>query len=176
MFNDLRGFIDLLEKKDDLIQVPVELSPNQEAAAAIRLVEESSGKAASLSKIKGSPFSMVGSLLGHRRRVELAFGNPPDLLALYAERRKQLIPPKLVSDGPVREIVHNRPIDIPEIVPVLTHHEGDVGPYLTSAIAVARDPETGILSCGIHRVQIKGGGQNRNSPQQSAHSGLSPQG
>lgn len=157
MFNDLRGFIDLLEKKDDLLNVPVELSPNQEAAAAIRLVEESTGKAARLSKIKGSLFPMVGSLLGHRRRVETAFGNPSNLLALYAERRKQLIAPKLVRDGPVKEIVHTRPIDIPGIVPVLTHHEGDVGPYLTSAIAVARDPETGILSCGIHRVQIKGG-------------------
>jgi len=157
MFRDLRAFLDLLKEKDDLLDVTVELSPNQEAAAAIRLVEESTGKAARLSDVKGSPFSMVGSLLGHRRRVELAFGNPPDLLATYAERRKQLIPPKLMPDGPVKQVVHSHSIDVPQLVPVLTHHEGDVGPYLTSAIAVARDPETGKLSCGIHRVQIKGG-------------------
>jgi 2,5-furandicarboxylate decarboxylase 1 len=157
MFRDLREFIDRLKKTDDILDVPVELSPKEEAAAAIRLVEESTGKATLLPHVKGSAFSLVGSLLGHRRRVELAFGNPQDLLALYGARRKQLIPPKLLSDGPVKEVVHGKDIDVPKLVPVLTHHEGDVSPYLTSAIAVARDPETGTLSCGIHRVQIKGG-------------------
>ncbi len=157
MFRDLREFIDLLQREGELLTVAEELSPNQEISAAIREVEERKGKALRLPQVSGYPFSLVGNLLGHRRRVELAFGNPQDLLALYAERRRQLIPPKLVNDGPVKEVVHSQHIDIPKLAPVLTHHEGDVGPYLTSAIAVARDPETGKLSCGIHRVQIKGG-------------------
>jgi len=157
MFRDLREFVDLLQREGELLTVTADLSPIQEISAAIREVEERKGKALRLPQVKGYPFSLIGSLLGHRRRVELAFGNPPDLLALYAERRQQLIPPKLVNDGPVKEVVHSHIIDIPKLAPVLTHHEGDVGPYLTSAIAVARDPETGKLSCGIHRVQIKGG-------------------
>ncbi len=157
MFRDLREFVDLLQREGELLTVPEELSPNQEITAAIREVDKRKGKALRLPQISGYPFSLVGNLLGHRRRVELAFGKPQDLLALYAERRKQLIPPKLVNDGPVKEVVHSQHIDIPNLAPVLTHHEGDVGPYLTSAIAVARDPETGKLSCGIHRVQIKGG-------------------
>ncbi|HEX9879746.1 MAG TPA: UbiD family decarboxylase [Candidatus Binatia bacterium] len=157
MFRDLREFLNVLNEKDELLTVAVELSADQEAAAAIRLVEECTGKATRLSRVNGSPFSIVGSLLGHRRRVELAFGSPRDLIAFYAERRKELIPPKSVKDGPVKEVVHNHNIDVPGLVPVLTHHEGDIGPYLTSAIAVARDPETGKLSCGIHRVQVKGG-------------------
>jgi len=157
MFRDLREFVDLLQREGELLTVPEELSPDQEITAAIREVDKRKGKALRLPQISGYPFSLVGNLLGHRRRVELAFGKPKDLLALYAERRKQLIPPKLVNDGPVKEVVHSQHIDIPNLAPVLTHHEGDVGPYLTSAIAVARDPETGKLSCGIHRVQIKGG-------------------
>ena len=157
MFRDLREFVDLLQREGELLTVAEKLSPDQEISAAIREVEERKGKALRLPQVSGYPFSLVGNLLGHRRRVELAFGSPQDLLALYAERRKHLLPPKTVNDGPVKEVVHSQQIDIPKLAPVLTHHEGDVGPYLTSAIAVARDPETGKLSCGIHRVQIKGG-------------------
>ena len=106
MFRDLREFLRILDENEELLTVPVELSANQEAAAAIRVVEERTGKATRLSRVNGSPFTIVGSLLGHRRRVELAFGRPADLIALYAERRKKLIPPVLLKDGPVREVVH----------------------------------------------------------------------
>ncbi len=157
MFRDLREFVDLLQREGEILTVAEKLSPNQEISAAIREVEERKGKALHLPQVSGYPFSLVGNLLGHRRRVEMAFGKPRDLLAQYAERRKELIPPESVNDGPVHEVVHREGIDIPQMAPVLTHHEGDVGPYLTSAIAVARDLETGKLSCGIHRVQIKGG-------------------
>ncbi len=102
MFRDLREFVDLLQREGELLTVPEELSPNQEITAAIREVDKRKGKALRLPQISGYPFSLVGNLLGHRRRVELAFGKPKDLLALYAERRKQLIPPKLVNDGPVK--------------------------------------------------------------------------
>ncbi len=85
MFRDLREFVDLLQQEGELLTVAEKLSPNQEISAAIREVEERKGKALRLPQVSGYPFSLVGNLLGHRRRVELAFGNPPDLLALYAE-------------------------------------------------------------------------------------------
>ncbi len=157
MFRDLQEFIQLLKREGELLSVPAELSPDQEIAAAIREVEEMTAKAFHLPRVQGYSFSMVGNLLGHRRRIALAFGNPEDPIAFYGERRKQHIPPLRVKDGPVQEVVHTDSIDLLRLVPALIHHAGDVGPYLTSAIAVARDPESGRLSCGIHRVQLKGG-------------------
>lgn len=157
MFRDLRGFIEALKGQGDILTVNEELSTDQEIAAAIRRVEEASGKALLLPRVKGYSFSLVGNVLGHRRRLELAFGNPRDLISHYAARRKELIAPVTVKEGPVREVVHTRGIDLPKLLPALVHHPGDAGPYLTSAIAVARDPETGTLSAGIHRVQLKGG-------------------
>lgn len=157
MFRDLGEFLDRLKREGELLTLGVELSPDQEVCAAIREVEEKKGKALRLSRVKGSPFSIVGNLLGSRKRVEMAFGNPQDLISLYGERRKQLIPPVRVADGPVKEVVHKDPLDLSRLLPALTHHEGDDGPYLTSAVAVARDPESGKLSSGIHRVQLKGG-------------------
>lgn len=157
MFRDLRQFISLLEREADLLSVAMELSPDQEIAAAVREVEEKTGRALYLPRVKGYSYSMIGNLLGHRRRIALAFGNPQDLMAVYGERRKRVIPPVRVKDGPVQEVAHRGDIDLPRLLPALIHHEGDAAPYLTSAIAVARDPESGRLSCGIHRVQLKGG-------------------
>ena len=156
MVGDLRQFLDLLRQEGELLTADTELSPDQEISAAIREVEEKKGKALLVPRVKGYPFSVVGNLLGSRSRVELAFGRPADLLSLYTERRERPIPPAAVADGPVKEVVHHQPVDLAGILPALVHHEHDAGRYLTSAIAVARDPETGKLSCGIHRVQLKG--------------------
>lgn len=156
MLRDMRGFLDLLGRAEELLSVPTELSADQEISAAIREVEEKTGKALFLPHLKDYPFSLVGNLFGDRRRIALAFGDPPDLLSAYAERRKAPIPPMTLADGPVREVVHKGKIDLRKLLPALIHHEGDAGPYLTSAVAVARDPETGKLSAGIHRVQFKG--------------------
>ncbi|MDP6559605.1 MAG: UbiD family decarboxylase, partial [Candidatus Binatia bacterium] len=156
MFRDLPEFLRRLDQEGELLTVTAELSPEKEIAAAIREVEEKTTKALYLDRVKGYPSGMVGNLLGHRRRIALALGNPGDPVAEYGERRKLLIPPVRVKEGPVQEVSHTKTIDLPGLVPALTHHDGDAGPYLTSAIAIARDPETGIPSCGIHRVQLKG--------------------
>ena len=134
MFRDLREFLNQLKREGDLLTVPAELSPDQEVAAAVREVEESTGKALHLTRVKGYPFSIVGNLLGHRRRISQAFGNPHDLTALYGERRKRPVPPVLVNEGPVQGVVHGDPIDLPGLLPALTHHSGDAGPYLSRMI------------------------------------------
>ncbi|MBI2088094.1 MAG: UbiD family decarboxylase [Deltaproteobacteria bacterium] len=156
MLQDMREFLELLGRARELLSVPAELAADQEVSAAIREVEEKTGKALFLSRLKDYPFPLVGNLFGDRRRIALAFGDPPDLLAAYAERRKERIPPVNIADGAVMEVVHKEKIDLRKLLPALIHHEGDAGPYLTSAVAVARDPETGKLSAGIHRVQLKG--------------------
>lgn len=41
-------------------------------------------------------------------------------------------------------------------LPVPKHHEKDAGPYITAAVAIARDPDTGEHNWSIHRLQISG--------------------
>lgn len=41
-------------------------------------------------------------------------------------------------------------------LPIPKHHEKDSGPYITAAIAIARDPETGVHNWSIHRLQVSG--------------------
>lgn len=157
MLRDMREFLDVLTREDELLSVPEELATDQEVSAAIREVEEKTGKALFLPRVKDYPFPLVGNLFGDRRRIALAFGDPPDLFTAYSEGRKQPIPPVIKADGAVKEVVCREKIDLGRLLPALVHHEGDAGRYLTSAVAVARDPETGMLSAGIHRVQLKAG-------------------
>ena len=159
MDRDLREFMGVLKREGELVEVSLELSPDQEVCAAIREVDQRTGKALYLPRIQNYLFPVIGNLLGHRRRIALAFDNPKDLTAVYRERRHRPMPPVRVQEGPVREVVHENPTDVPRLLPALVHHPGDAGPYLTSAIAIARDPESGILSGGIHRVQLRGGNE-----------------
>jgi len=45
--------------------------------------------------------------------------------------------------------------DLLKHLPVLTHHRRDAGPYITTGVVMARDPDTGMWGMGIHRIQVK---------------------
>ncbi|MDP2727690.1 MAG: UbiD family decarboxylase [Dehalococcoidia bacterium] len=156
MHRDLRGFLRLLEKNGEVVRVSEPLSPRFEVGAAIKYVDRELGKAVLCEAIEGYAMPLVGNLLGSRKRVALALGTEKDPTEEYLSRRERLAKPVVADRGPANEIVIRDQIDILSIMPVLTHHEGDAGPYLTSAVTVARVPETGERGLGIHRVQVKG--------------------
>ena len=41
-------------------------------------------------------------------------------------------------------------------LPIITHFPIDAGPYLTSGLVIAKDPESGSETLGFHRMQLKG--------------------
>lgn len=60
-----------------------------------------------------------------------------------------------VPTGPVKDHVYTgQAIDLRRL-PIVTHHERDAGPYLTSGIVVARDPETGTYNAAIQRLSLQ---------------------
>jgi 2,5-furandicarboxylate decarboxylase 1 len=155
-FPDLRSFLAALESEGELFKVRAELSPRLEAAAAITLVAHRTGQAVLLEKVKGYESPIVGNLLGSYRRLAILLGVPEkDLAKTYLERRSHPIKPRLVSQAPVQEVEIKDGIDILKTMPVLTHHQGDAGPYFSCAFVVAKDPETGTRGLGIHRIQVK---------------------
>jgi 2,5-furandicarboxylate decarboxylase 1 len=99
---------------------------------------------------------IVANLLGSRERVAMAFDvKEHDLDETYLARAQNRIKPVVVTSAPVQEVVIDSEIDICRTLPVLTHHEKDAGPYMTSAITIAKDPETGVRGMGLHRIQVK---------------------
>ena len=156
-YYDLRDFLQLLEEEGELINIQLELSTRFEISSALKLVND--GKALQFDKITGYPGrKIVGNILGTRRRVALLMGVPEeDLTQSFIERKVREIAPRVVEGGPVKEVIVRENIDLVALLPALTYHEKDAGPYMTAAITMARDPETGKQNMGLHRIQLKGG-------------------
>ncbi len=77
MHSNLRSFIDLLRRENDLAFIEAELDPYLEIAEIHRRVIERGGPALLFKRVKGSRFPVVTNLFGTARRTELAFGSKP---------------------------------------------------------------------------------------------------
>lgn len=157
MFEDLRSFIAELKDKGDLLEVEDEVSTVFEIPAALKYLDRIDGPAALFKKVKGYGVRVAGNILCTRKRLALALNcREGQIEDEYVERRKKPIKPVIVKSGPAKEVILRDDIDVLKMVPVLTHHEKDAGPYFTSALLLAKDPNTGIRGMGIHRIQVKG--------------------
>lgn len=157
MYKELNGFLKRLEKEGELIRVKETLSARWEIAAATREIARGTGAAVLFENVKGYKTPVVCNLLGRTSRLALALGvSEKNLARTYQERRKKLIKPRIVSRAPVQQVVIDKDVDIFKTIPVLIHHEKDVSPYMSCSATIAKDPETGIQTMGLHRVQVKG--------------------
>lgn len=106
---------------------------------------------------------MATHLFSTNRRIALALGLPfsergIDLVKGWRERTARGIsplPPRLVEEVPLKENLHTgAEVDLYEF-PAPRWHELDGGRYIGTADAViVRDPDTGWVNLGTHRVQI----------------------
>ena len=100
---------------------------------------------------------MVSNIFASTNRLALALNaDPDDLIQDYLKLEGKLIKPKLLRKAPVHEnVISGTKVDLGKL-PIVTHCEKDAGPYITSGVAVLKNPETGIYDVGIFRMQVKG--------------------
>jgi 2,5-furandicarboxylate decarboxylase 1 len=154
---DLRAFLDLLEGEGEIVHVYDEVDPKFEVEAVLRKVGRKKGPAVIFENVKGYKMPIVGNLLGSEKRLSLVLGcSALEAKDEYLRRKGNSLPPKLVAEAPVKDVVYEEQIDILKILPVLTHHEKDAGPYITQGLVIIKDPLSGNQSLGIHRVQVRG--------------------
>lgn len=154
---DLRSFLAGLE--GDVVRIAEPFLPRFEMAALLRELGPDC-PAVLFEKVPGYAGARVsGNLIGSRRRMALALGTQEEALAAtYLERKAQVLEPVAAgSNAPVKERVHYAPLDVASILPVLTHYENDVAPFITSGVVLCRDPASGRRGMGIHRMMVKGG-------------------
>ena len=157
IFNDLRAFIDFLEKNGELKRVAKPVDPKFELGAICRKVVASQGPALYLEKLNGSDIPVLTNLLATRRRVAMALGcEEQEILNIWLERTEKAIQPELVASGPCQQVVKTDDFDITRFPVPILWSKGDGGPYITFGISVCKDPKTGISNAGIYRMHIKG--------------------
>ncbi len=152
----LRFFLNQLADCGELHEIDREISPEFEISAVLKLRDQ--GKAQFFRNVSGSDLSVVGNLLNQRDRYALGLGVlPSDLDAKCLSGVENPIPPVIVDDGPVQEVVHSDALDLDAIMPVPHWFEQEGAPYITAGVIIAKDPETGLRNVSIARLRLEGG-------------------
>lgn len=158
MYQDLREFLDALRQRHDLLTIDDELDPKFEIGAALKYLDKAGGAAPVFTNVRGYSSAVTGNILGSRARLALALGCPEaDIEETYLARHARRLEPRIVGEAPCQEVVHRDGPGVLGVIPVLTHHEEDAGPYFTCAVTIAHHPDTGERAVGIHRIQVKEG-------------------
>lgn len=161
-FNDIREFIDALDRTGDVVRIKQEVDWELEAGAISRRAYEMNGPATLFEKIKDYPegFPILGGCLGTYRRVAIALGLAPNtptnaIHEEYARREEQPIKPSVVASGPCKEnVMMGDKVDLYRF-PAPLIHDGDGGRYLaTWCTVVSKDPDTGWTNWGMYRFMI----------------------
>ena len=156
---NMRGLIAALEAEDRVLRLSKEVEPRFELAAVTRHIQETSNTPVVFEKVKGTSFPVVSNLFGNYALVAGMFGVEPSALAatwsaLTADREPAGAGGRAGEAPPMEEIAFSE-------LPHITFCEKDAGPYLTAAIVLARDPNTGATNLSYHRMQMFGDGEMR---------------
>jgi menaquinone biosynthesis decarboxylase len=172
MHPNLRSFLYLLERENDLVTIEAEVDPYLELAEVHRRVIERAGPALVFNNVKGSRYPVVTNLFGTERRIELAFGPKPEALVREVVHvAEALLPPRPAklwqhrslalealklgtrntSRAPVTQVM-DKPARLDEL-PVLTTWQEDGGPFFTLPLVYTEHPATRKHNLGMYRMQ-----------------------
>ena len=168
-----RDFLALLKKENELIEIEEEVDPYLDLAEIQRRVVAKKGPALLFKKIKGASFPVATNLYGSQKRIDLAFGQKPEILIKqlteFAETFFPLnfkkiwgikdlgfqllrIGQKTAKVAPVLEC------QIPKAnlkkLPQIQCWPEDGGPFLTLPLVYTQNPNTKKSNLGMYRNQI----------------------
>ncbi len=146
---DLRKFMKELEDDGELLRIGEPLSTRHEIPAVMR--EFDAGKAVVFEDVEGHDARVVAGVCGTRDRILRALVIGAENLYGHLMDAVRNPTPCDVGDGPVKEVV-----DEPRLgdLPILTHFEGDPGPYITSGIVYVKTPDGSVENISFHRMLV----------------------
>jgi len=182
-YDDLRDWINALDRAGELKRVQTEADPILEIAEIADRVSKSEdrqgtvgGKALVFENVKGYPGAqLLINQFGSARRMRLAL--EVDALDEIAERirafmdvkspqgfldKVKMLPmlaemgkffPKTVATGPCKEVIKRDNFSLLDF-PILQCWPQDAGRFITLPCVITRDPKTGKRNVGMYRMQI----------------------
>jgi len=148
---DARGFLAAAETRGWVRRITVAVEPRLELARVIHALDE---EPTIFESVEGWGGAVVAGLCSSRRNLALALGvEEQDLLSATVSALRNPVPPDQVTKAPCQEVVVEE-VDLNRL-PILTHFPEDGGPYVTSGVAIVRDPELG-RNLAFHRLMQVG--------------------
>ncbi|MGB7201415.1 MAG: UbiD family decarboxylase [Pyrinomonadaceae bacterium] len=172
MHRNLRIFIDLLQRENEILEVTSQVDPYLELAEIHRRVISEGGEALFFSDVKGSQFPVVTNLFGTKRRIDLAFGPKPlEFVKSAVHAAEELLPPKLNKLWEYRDLAftarklgtkatRNAPVlesrqknvDL-EKIPFIQLWPDDGGHFVTLPLVYTESPVDKKPNLGMYRIQ-----------------------
>lgn len=156
MEQSLRATLSQFEGTGDLYHVDRPVDPRYELGAVLSLRDD--GPTQFFRHVIGYDMRVVGNVLNTRDKIARALGlERSQLQTACIAALDRGIKPEIVADGPVQEVTHHSPLNIPGLLPVPTWFERETGAYITAGVIVAKDPETGLRNVSIARLRVESG-------------------
>lgn len=172
-YKDLQDFVKVLEKKNLLKRVKVEVDSNLEITEIVDRVSKAYGPAVLFENVKGSPYPVLINAFGSFERLNLALEVDDindiaeeivDLMdmsnyATFINKLKSVpklarlakVFPKKVKKAPCQEVIEEP--DLSKL-PILKCWPEDGGRYITLPLVITKDPDTGMQNIGMYRLQV----------------------
>lgn len=175
-FEDLRGFVESLEKIDQLKRITTRVSVDLEIAEILRRVMyKNEGPAVLFENVEGYKIPVLGNAFGSLRRLKIALDmeNFEEIGERMSALTRLKIPhgllnkfkmlpklseiadygPKSVNSGPITEIIETSNPSL-NILPIIKSFPKDSGRFITFGITVTKNPETQVRNMGVYRLQV----------------------
>lgn len=143
---NLHEFIKLLDERGFLVRIKRPVDVKYEISTLIRLMND---RPLLFENVKGFSMPVVANICSTRELVALGLGiKANEIISKLAWAIDNAKEPKIVKAEGYREL----PADLSKF-PILLHYPIDSGPYISSAIVIAHDPELG-LNASYHRMMV----------------------
>jgi UbiD family decarboxylase len=138
-----------LKERGELLEVHREVDPKHELAAVTHAAQKQWGKAVLFHKVKGTAFPVLTNIYGSRDRLAELIGIKAEDFCRQWSNLASLgaAPAPAAAVEPDYELVEKKLSDLP----LITYSERDAAPYFTSAMFIAKEPETGVGNLSFHR-------------------------
>ena len=175
-FEDLREYVESLEKIDQLRRIKTRVSVDLEIAEILRRVMyKNEGPAVLFENVEGYKIPVLGNAFGSLRRLKIALDmeNFEEIGERMSALTRLKIPqgllnkfkmlpklseiadygPKSVNSGPITEVIETSNPSL-DILPIIKSFPKDSGRFITFGITVTKNPETQIRNMGVYRLQV----------------------
>ncbi|GHF48182.1 UbiD family decarboxylase [Amycolatopsis bartoniae] len=169
-YDDLRSFLDALDKEGQLLRIPEQVDPEPDLGAAANAAARLGDRAPALyfDNVTGFTDARIAlNVHGSWANHALALGLPPELpvkeqVAEFIRRWETFpVAPERRENPPWAEnTLEGDDVDLFRVLPLFRLNDGDGGFYLDKAAVISRDPEDpdhfGKQNVGVYRMEVKG--------------------
>ncbi len=145
-----------LGSKGALLRISRPVDPKHQLAAVTRAVQRAGGEAVLFESVTGSAMPVVSNIFGsHQRLCDMIGSGEQTFCQRWIALTEACIAAapgsftRPATEAEAGGFISGTLSDLPAI----TWHGRDGGPYFTSAIFLANDPETGVANLSFHRSQ-----------------------